>query len=108
MTTTILVGLSHLNAKQYTEKKDSIVVVLCSGVCLLFIYLGLATWGTYELWGRQCDNPLDELSIYTMSYIITVYEWVISGIIILAIIVFCVDSCCSFKKSLNDNEEDYV
>ena len=108
LTTTILVGLSHLNAKQYTEKKDQIQQVICNGVCLLSLYIGLATWGTYELWGRQCDNSLDELSIYTMSYIITVYEWIISGIIVLGMVIFCVNSCCCSKKQLTNNDENYL
>ena len=91
----VILTLSHISAsKNSSTSEESSSTVICSLICTCLLHLGLAIWGSYELWGRTCDKSLENLSIYTMSYIITVYQFVASGIVVLVMIGSCVYMTC--------------
>ena len=95
LTMCIILTLSHISAsKNSTPSEESASTAICSLICTCLLHLGLAIWGSYELWGRTCDKSLENLSIYTMSYIITVYQFVASGIVVLVMIGSCVYMTC--------------
>ena len=95
LTMCIIMFLSHSSAaKNSSTSEESSSVYICSLLCTCLLHLGLAIWGSYELWGRTCDKSIENLSIYTMSYIITVYQFVASGIVVLVMLGSCVYMTC--------------
>ncbi len=109
LTMCIVLFLSHGSAAKNSNQSDEgFAAVLCSAVCGVLLHIGLATWGTYELWGRTCDNSLEDLSIYTVSLIITVYQWVLCGIVILVMLGSGIYMTCIYNpKPVKTNSLEY-
>tara|TARA_Y100000389_G_scaffold205125_1_gene263616 strand:- start:17343 stop:17861 length:519 start_codon:yes stop_codon:yes gene_type:complete len=77
---------NHNNEKTETENKINLCYILFSWLqCVAF-----GSWGTYEIWGRNCTNELSKYLIYKMAYIIVYFEWVYASIILICTIVMCI------------------
>lgn len=72
---------------------------LCAKLCgIVFTYLlaiGMASWGSYELWGRSCSDDLKEYTIYTCAYSMVVYQWIIVGLLTIGALTLSIMSCMS-------------
>ena len=72
---------------------------LCGKLCgIVFVYLlaiGMASWGSYELWGRSCSDDLKEYTIYTCAYSMVVYQWIIVGLLTIGALTLSIMSCMS-------------
>ena len=85
---------------------------LCGKLCgILFSYLlaiGMASWGSYELWGRSCSDELKEYTLYPCAYSMVVYQWIIVGLITVAGLCLTVTGCLSresTKVPVNESNE---
>ena len=83
LTMCIMLGTSHYSATPNKDNTDK--TSLHALVIVLLIFSGMASWGSYELWGRDCSYDLRDYKIYTMAYIVVVYQWTIVGICSLAL-----------------------
>ena len=55
----------------------------------------MASWGSYELWGRSCSDDLKQYTIYTCAYSMVVYQWIIVGLLTIAALALSIMSCMS-------------
>lgn len=97
----ILILFTH-NVK--SSKKDENEESLCNYVINYLITIAMSIWGAYELWGREsCINSLEKYTIYTTAYIITVYQFVVIGIVPIAFIVSIINTNDKPEKSNSDS-----
>ena len=85
---------------------------LCGKLCgILFSYLlaiGMASWGSYELWGRSCSDDLQQYTLYPCAYSMVVYQWIIVGLITIAGLCLAVTGCLSTESTkvpVNESNE---
>ena len=79
---------------------------MCSLLINLLLILGLASWGTYEIWGRSYDESLTNYLIYECAHAMVIYQWTLSGLIIGIMIAFQIGFCLkSNKPSLSVNTQ---
>ena len=69
----------------------------CVNVINYFVNIGLASWGTYELWYRSNDSELTEYLIYTTAYIMVIYQWVICALCTTVFGCLCIKQRSSTK-----------
>jgi len=77
------------SSKDSTDKGDHALGICCVLSLTFIVFSGLASWGSYELWGRDCSDDLRDYKIYTMGYIAVVYQWSIAGICFLMLCGLC-------------------
>jgi hypothetical protein len=78
-----MLGTSHYSARPKNNSTKHTEGIYGALFILIILLGGLASWGSYELWGRECSNDLRDYKIYTMAYIMVVYQWVVVGLCVI-------------------------
>ena len=71
----------------------------------------MASWGSYEVWGRECSEDLKQYTLYTCAYTMVVYQWVIVGLIMIGSAYLTILGCCGSTPEeivIDSNELSYT
>ena len=95
LTMAIMTWFQVASSKPNQNDSDDVCAKLCGLFITYLTAIGLASWGSYELWGRSCSSTLTNYTIYTTSYIMVVYQWVMVGLLSIIFGTMLIWSCCS-------------
>ena len=76
-----------LQASQANNKSEKNEAPICSLILNFLLMVGFASWGSYEIWGRNYKNSLTDYLIYKCSHAMVIYQWALSVLILLVIFV---------------------
>ena len=82
--------------------------MLCGLTCTMLLAIGMASWGSYELWGRECSEDLKQYTLYTCATMV-VYQWVIVlGLVMIGSIYITIMGCGSSQERIVINSNGYL
>ena len=101
LTVTIFQGLSLLKHLVWGPSEGEISKPL--NMVLIFLStIGFTLWGTYEIWGRDCDHPANML--YDVAVAVVIYQWVLLGLLSLAVCMLVVMLVLTDDNELTEND----
>lgn len=101
MTIFVCLQLTQAQKSGSNSKDNDLASKMCSLLINLLLILGLASWGTYEIWGRSYDESLTNYLIYECAHAMVIYQWTLSGLIIGIMIAFQIGFCLKSNKPSN-------
>lgn len=109
LTMAILTWIQVGSAKPNSDSDNSASALCCGLSCTCLMAIGMASWGSYELWGRECSADLKQYTLYTCAYTMVVYQWVIVGLIMIGSIYLSYVGCCGTQQEviIESNELSY-
>ena len=112
LTMAIMTWIQVASSKPKSDSDNSVTEAFCGLICTMLLAIGMASWGSYELWGRECSEDLKHYTLYTCAYTMVVYQWVIVGLIMLGSIylTFMGCGCCGTQQEeviVENNELSY-
>ena len=79
--TMIILTFIQMVSSKPKDNEESTIAQLSGLLCSYFLGVGLATWGTYEIFERPCNNSITHYTLYTTGYIMVVTQWLFVGTI---------------------------
>ena len=110
LTMAIMTWIQVVSSKPKSDSDNSVEAAFCGLICTMLLAIGMASWGSYELWGRECSEDLKHYTLYTCSYTMVVYQWVIVGLIMICSIYLTFIGCCGTQQEevmIENNELSY-
>ena len=112
LTMAIMTWIQVASSKPKSDSDNSVTEAFCGLICTMLLAIGMASWGSYELWGRECSEDLKHYTLYTCAYTMVVYQWVIVGLIMICSIylTFMGCGCCGTQQEeviVENNELSY-
>ncbi len=89
LTMIVIICIQIKTQTKHSEENDK-KINFCYILFTLLQCLIFGSWGTYEIWGRNCTNELSKYLIYKMAYIIVYFQWLNAIILLICSIVMCV------------------
>ena len=111
LTMAILTWIQVASVKPKSDSDNSLVAACCGLSCTMALAISMASWGSYELWGRECSADLKQYTLYTCAYSMVVYQWVIVGLIsLVGLYVLCMGCCGTTQEevTIDTNELPYT
>ena len=110
LTMAIMTWIQVGSAKPKSDSDNSLMAACCGLTITMLLAIGMASWGSYELWGRECSADLKQYTLYTCAYTMVVYQWVIVGIMTLVSLYIVCMGCCGTQPQevvIDTNELPY-
>lgn len=111
LTMAIITWIQVASAKPKSDSDNSVVAACCGLTCTMLLAISMASWGSYEVWGRECSEDLKQYTLYTCAYTMVVYQWVIVGLIMIGSAYLTILGCCGSTPEeivIDSNELSYT
>ena len=111
LTMAIMTWIQVGSAKSKSDSDNNLVTACCGLGCAIVLAIAMASWGSYELWGRECSYDLKQYTLYTCAYTMVVYQWVIVGLFMIISIYLTLMGCCGTYQEeviVENNEISYI
>ena len=100
LTMAIITWIQVGSAKPKSDSDNGLMAACCGLGCTMLLAIGMASWGSYELWGRECSEDLKQYTLYTCAYTMVVYQWVIVGLVMIGCIYLIFMGCCATQEEV--------
>ena len=111
LTMAIMTWIQVGSAKPKSDSDNGPLALCCGLGCTALLSISMASWGSYELWGRECSADLKQYTLYTCAYTMVVYQWIITGLITLVTLYVVCMGCCGTQPQevvIDTNELSYT